>query len=370
MLKKVFQVKRDISQKSYVKSLDGLRGLAVGMVVLAHMSNSEQSLNLHPLLDFSGLGKTGVYIFFFLSSYLLDRQIILNLKSNKDSVKYWGNYLLRRFLRIYPLFTISLVIYWLIARSGYNYCVCIRSLNVLWSHITLQQANGIFWSIPVEFTYYLVSPLIIMCYKYIFKWNFFLISLSTIAVMLYTSYVSYFNNIKFDHTSLLPYLSVFLLGSLLSYVEIFKQNFLLNLFDRYNFVFNFIGNVSLFLLITIPGTYFYESVYQNISIIDNIFFRRFRLLQAVLILFVLLSAKYGKGLLSRIFENSLLGFIGIVSFSFYLFHMGILKYFRSNILPLGNESLISILYLLITLFISYISFLLIEKPLSKIRLKY
>ena len=82
---------------NHVKSLDGLRGVAVLMVLLSHSSNQELYLFG---MDFKGIGSFGVYLFFILSSYLLDRQIAQNLLKHKTNKGYWMNYALRRFLRI------------------------------------------------------------------------------------------------------------------------------------------------------------------------------------------------------------------------------------------------------------------------------
>ena len=55
-----------------IKSLDGLRGFAVLLVLLSHMSLV--GINLVPGLDFAGIGKAGVYLFFVLSAFLLTWQ--------------------------------------------------------------------------------------------------------------------------------------------------------------------------------------------------------------------------------------------------------------------------------------------------------
>ena len=55
-------------------ALDGLRGVAVLLVLLAHSSNV--GLRLHPALDLSGCGRMGVFLFFVLSAYLLTGQLL------------------------------------------------------------------------------------------------------------------------------------------------------------------------------------------------------------------------------------------------------------------------------------------------------
>ena len=100
------------------KPLDGLRGLAVLMVVFGHGNNH----GLGPFGDHSLLirGKLGVYLFFVLSAYLLDRQIIKMFQQERASWDYWFYYISRRILRIFPLFFLALIVFRLANASGLN----------------------------------------------------------------------------------------------------------------------------------------------------------------------------------------------------------------------------------------------------------
>ena len=68
------------------KPLDGLRGLAVLMVVFGHGANH----GLGPFGPDSMMirGKLGVYLFFVLSAYLLDRQIIKMFQQGRAKWDY------------------------------------------------------------------------------------------------------------------------------------------------------------------------------------------------------------------------------------------------------------------------------------------
>ena len=65
----------------HIKSLDGLRGIAVLFVLLAHSSHIH--INIYHEINLGALGRIGVYLFFVLSAYLLDRQIALAFLNNK-----------------------------------------------------------------------------------------------------------------------------------------------------------------------------------------------------------------------------------------------------------------------------------------------
>jgi peptidoglycan/LPS O-acetylase OafA/YrhL len=51
--------------KIHFSALNGLRGFAVLIVFFSHISND--NMHIFPNLDFSGIGKSGVYLFFILS---------------------------------------------------------------------------------------------------------------------------------------------------------------------------------------------------------------------------------------------------------------------------------------------------------------
>ena len=91
------------------RNLDGLRGYAILLVLLGHSSNA--GLYMFDGVSLSGKGKLGVYLFFVLSAYLLDRQIIKRLVANKANSTYWRYYFSRRFLRIYPMYIVALFVF-------------------------------------------------------------------------------------------------------------------------------------------------------------------------------------------------------------------------------------------------------------------
>ena len=132
-----------------IRALDGLRGLAVLLVLLSHMSL--HGINLIATLDFSGIGKAGVYLFFALSAFLLTWQALqLEHKAIRSS-RYWLGYAVRRVVRIYPLYLVALIISLALFASGQNINPKITSLGQLLKHLALLDGQHIFWAIPVEF---------------------------------------------------------------------------------------------------------------------------------------------------------------------------------------------------------------------------
>ena len=342
------------SNPEHIKALDGLRGLAILLVLLSHSSNS--GLYFIEALNFSKAGKMGVYLFFVLSAYLLDRQIALAIRSKKSSKQYWKNYILRRFLRIYPLFAIALLLHGLLSYFKIR-TVIDQPLDIVY-HLALLKGESVFWSIPVELKYYFISPLIMLFFHHILKWNIFKLFCCFILLIL----IPFGLDLHFElaKTSTIKYLPIFLVGTFISIFELTNRPNIEIIRSKY---YDIAGLISLIIiLVSIP--YFFRSLFGfKLDFHSPKFFIPYAILWGV----ILLSAKYGKGLIRYILELKYLRFFGTISYSMYLFHMLFLKLLKKfTILP----SLHIYFFFLLTIVFSCLSYLKIERPLSKIRINH
>src|SRR5438552_18698600 len=89
---------------SHLPALDGLRGVAIFMVLVFHFWQSLPNLHLSPTaqraLSLLSIGQKGVDLFFVLSGFLITG-ILLRTKSRP---RYFRNFYARRALRIFPLY--------------------------------------------------------------------------------------------------------------------------------------------------------------------------------------------------------------------------------------------------------------------------
>ncbi|CAJ0856094.1 11826_t:CDS:2 [Entrophospora sp. SA101] len=79
------------------------------------------------------------------------------------AVKIWAKFFLRRFLRVYPPYSILLVLIAYNKLIGESYFNIVTPDNLI-SHLTLTESEFIFWSIPPEMKFYLFIPVIIIGY--------------------------------------------------------------------------------------------------------------------------------------------------------------------------------------------------------------
>ena len=157
--------------------LDGLRGIAVLMVVFFHYF----SMQYEPRTNLSGLervmnvitskGFCGVDLFFVLSGFFIGSILL----KNRGASKYFSVFYIRRFFRIIPIFYVILVIYLLLRHShlyhpnsflfepaipiGY-YFVFLQNFLMGFRNYSGSGAIAPSWSLAVEEQFYLIMPLV------------------------------------------------------------------------------------------------------------------------------------------------------------------------------------------------------------------
>src|SRR5579859_6541715 len=89
------------SARTHVAALDGVRGLAILLVVVFHLIKwAGDSVPIGALARWTALDRTGVDLFFVLSGYLITGI----LYDTRESNAYFKNFYVRRALRIFPLY--------------------------------------------------------------------------------------------------------------------------------------------------------------------------------------------------------------------------------------------------------------------------
>jgi peptidoglycan/LPS O-acetylase OafA/YrhL len=169
----------------YVPELDGLRGLAILLVMLFHfvaimpVGWSERSLACKIIGRIGASGWCGVDLFFVLSGFLITGI----LHDTRGSTRYLTTFYARRALRIFPLYyavllAVFFVYPWVLPRSAqmpgppdqqwwyWLYCVnFLRALHGPSSCNTSGLSLEHFWSLAVEEQFYLIWPFVILAFN-------------------------------------------------------------------------------------------------------------------------------------------------------------------------------------------------------------
>lgn len=170
------------ANRKYYPALDGLRGLAILLVVVYHNFG---------FINVFFFGWLGVDLFFVLSGFLIT-DILLKTIGEKNFLR---NFFMRRILRIFPLYYFGLVLFlFVIPLFAEHFNVKYYTDNQFWLWTYLQNWLYIFrnpgqtntlnhlWSLAVEEQFYLLWPLVILLLRKP-KWLLIFISLLLAGVL-------------------------------------------------------------------------------------------------------------------------------------------------------------------------------------------
>ena len=160
-----------------IPQLDGLRGMAIGLVLLHHyiyqMHPSMPDALSAVLIPFAGLGWSGVDLFFILSGFLIGG-ILVNAK---ESPNYYRTFYIRRVFRILPVYLFLVLLGFILTALAAHSTGAMSNLSLhpapWWYYLTFTQ-NFYFakhsdvlsylqitWSLAVEEQFYLTLPFLV-----------------------------------------------------------------------------------------------------------------------------------------------------------------------------------------------------------------
>lgn len=350
--------KRHLSdQKLQIDALDGLRGLAVFIVFLSHSSN--RGWHLIPGIDFYGTGKSGVFLFFLLSAFLLSRNLCRKpgpFFTRQKATSYW----LRRILRIYPLY----LLYLSLAVLNHYYGSAEHSFEpkmppeLALDHALLQAGVSISWSIPVEFKYYVILPFIAWGLGKLLNVNWILAACMAIVSIAIVNVAFPPQDAVVNDIRTAPYLAIFIIGSYLGVLH-----------SRDTAVSPKVKAASLVLLpmalcALVYATPLFQSWLSGERVAGNLTHRWF-IYYGLAWGGLLVSCLYGYRWIGKIFEFPPLKFLGLISFGFYLWHQTMIHLTRIYF-PEVDPTLKAWIAFTAALGVSVITYYLIEAPMSRI----
>jgi peptidoglycan/LPS O-acetylase OafA/YrhL len=354
--------------RSYYPALDGLRGLAILLVVFYHNFG---------FINYFFFGWLGVDLFFVLSGFLIT-DILLNTSGQPAFLR---NFYVRRLLRIFPLYYLTLVVF-LIILPLLNQTILnldYYTTNQVWFWSYLQNWLFIFnppndtealnhlWSLAVEEQFYLVWPFVILLLKKPKHILYLLVALLIGVVTLRFVFWTYkIENLAYYNLYTFSRIDGICIGSMLAVLRKINPRsinryftFIVLALAALNFVFYFFNKENRF-------SYPYLAIagYTTFAVIFGLLVNE--------------GVERDNVFVNKVFNLRLLKFFGTISYSLYVFHWPLylmLSPYLENWF-VQNQNLIaapiaaSITSTLLAILLAWLSFKFFEKPFLLLKKRF
>lgn len=360
----------------YIKGLDGLRGIAIILVMLFHFRR----------YDFGEIGLdvgwVGVQLFFVLSGFLITR--ILLHEKHRSIGKYLKKFYWRRSLRIFPVYFAYLFVltisFWLFgfpdalgkkAAWLYTYTYNFTRLLPEWSHSVFFTH---LWSLSVEEQFYLFWPVLIFFFREkVLK--FIIVGIIIVSPIIRWALAHFL----LTHTSLdyhvtgeavywftLSHLDAFAFGGSIPIFKIPEKIKRLDLLCLLLFTVVVITGAINFIFLQHPPLPHISSLGYPIASLDyGQHIWSYTLLNAFFTSLIIWVSYRTAG---SLFSNFFLVSIGKVSYGMYLFHWGILGIFNQTVgRVLTNSLVVFVIYFFSVYAFASLSYYFFESHFLKLK---
>lgn len=374
------------AEPAQVPTLTGLRGWAALWVLVFHAwTLAGPKLVLLPLgalvLDltpFFSIGWAGVQVFFVLSGFLLAHPFA-RWQSGRGPRPDVLPYLTRRLLRVFPAYYAQLALllaigWWADGQTRVaDGLDLLRYLMMLFvpSPIGVEPINGVWWTLPIEFSFYLILPVLAVLLHPTRVWLLIIATLSSMMAWRYGTAIVMVDMPQAQRVTMSSQLpgamDAFGIGMLAAMIHVHADRAptWLRPAKLMRPVWPVFG-----LVLIIAAIYWMHSGFRAYWTASPIFFLWtpvFNLAVAALVL----AAANGNPLTTRLFGNRGMVFVGTISYSVYLWHLPIIGALRNwpGIVEWQGYVLPPLLALALplTLLVSTLSYVLIERPFMSLR---
>lgn len=317
--------------------IDGLRGIAILMVVIGHhfYINPNSSALMHSVGSVIGTGGCGVTLFYALSGFLIAWPFWKRKATGSEKIVPPG-YLQRRFWKIYPPLALSILIltpFYIIINSDWSYLAIAVKWLTGWAVIipVSGKLNPVMWTLVIEVQFYLTLPLLFLCFGRVSaRTTLATISALFLAVPMLVRGLTgvkatFYPNIDPHYPAALD---AFCLGVLIAGLD--NLGFIKRTWVQWG-----VAGVFLWPLALLAVAWMSRHPEENSFITDEAVQGCLKFSAACLILFIARPQHF----VARLLCASWLRWCGIISYEWYLFHQPLVVWSRAFFGPAGGNPL-------------------------------
>lgn len=360
------------NHKNYLIQLDGLRFIAVTLVMIDHWLGEANHLPM---------GYFGVNLFFVLSGFLITRILINSKQRDTELSRGHGHslkvFFIRRNLRIWPVYYLTIGVLALVdfqsVRMAFWWFVSYTTNIWIVIHQTWLGATDHLWSLAVEEQYYVFFPFLLLFTpeRYFLRMLWILIALSVlIRVALFAGNAPYMVQFVLMPTCL----DAFGMGGILAWIIIYRKDFFNRLFSSNWLLWTsfLLYAAHLYLMLTTEPA---RNAFTDVT--D-------RFLTSVFCAAIIGRAVVGFGQPAKwLLENRVSNYLGQISYGLYLFHNLVFNYYHTqptyitlriwrklvSYVPLLESSAVFQLgyFYALTVLLAALSWHLVEKPVNSLK---
>ncbi|GER87049.1 hypothetical protein KDW_12110 [Dictyobacter vulcani] len=400
------------SKKNNITALDGIRACAIILVMTFHINQMSLGLLWNPeqypiASALATFGGSGVTLFFILSGFLLFLPYAKSLlfQSNWPSAR---QFYVKRMLRIIPAYYVALFAIILLFQQEYLQPDHWQKLALFLtffmdsSSSTFRQLNGPFWTLAIEWQFYMILPLLALGFLLVAKrlpalprQRLLVMIGCCILLIVWGLFLRILANntpiVKHPANIVVSVIFFFLYGMTGKYIENFAVGMIICLCYTYAWhpvhgsaLRQRLKNTSLFfvplglLLLFCMSIWHYNVGHMQVPAFAflNVLAPQFEWLNEMIIALgygsCVLGILFGPEWLQGIFSWKPLVWIGLISYGLYMWHLPLISFFHVQLLPhipiTGQASylLYWLSVLVIVIPVALLSYHLIEKPCTRL----
>jgi peptidoglycan/LPS O-acetylase OafA/YrhL len=326
----------------HIDVLDGLRGIAIIMVIWFHIwqiswQGTNFSLFGHSIsLDFIPVtGFMGVELFFFISAFCLFYPYARYLFEGKK-LQPVRKFVYKRYIKIVPSYILAIILILIFVKQDFkSVSDGVRQVvsHLLFVHNIFKETegtiNGVFWSLGVEVQFYVLFPL--LCWLFRKKPLIVFAGMSAISIVYrYFIRVHFQDNYSFLLNQTPGFLDLFACGMLAAYLIVLIRSRVKN-FEKLTPFFTALAILMLVAFVQML-IWLYDVRYDLNGI--KLWQGENRFYMALILMILTVSSALSHKYLRRVLANRVLTFMSVISYNLYIWHQLIARELLKYKLPL------------------------------------